>query len=213
MQQFSDDFLERWEHIIDEVNKTDIPLECIKKIVVKLNGKRQKTINLSTLKKQGLDWEEIEIIVTRILTEFGDEVEDWKFWESYWIEQFRCWGFKLENKNIGGNGPTGGYHLTEETKTKIGKSNSKPKPDGFGDMMSKQRKGNWTIPQHQIEAGILARNKPTMQYDLNGNFIKEYESSKIAAQSVGVHEVNMRLHLGGKYKTCKKFIFKYKDNG
>ena len=79
MQQFSDDFLERWEHIIDEVNKTDIPLECIKKIVVKLNGKRQKTINLGTLKKQGLDWEEIEIIVTRILTEFGDEVDNVDF--------------------------------------------------------------------------------------------------------------------------------------
>ena len=79
MQQFSDDFLERWEHIIDEVNKTDIPLECIKKIIVKLNGKRQKTINLGTLKKQGLDWEEIEIIVTRILTEFGDEVDNVDF--------------------------------------------------------------------------------------------------------------------------------------
>ena len=79
MQQFSDDFLERWEHIIDEVNKTDIPLECIKKIVVKLNGKRQKNINLRTLKKQGLDWEEIEIIVTRILTEFGDEVDNVDF--------------------------------------------------------------------------------------------------------------------------------------
>jgi hypothetical protein len=144
-----------------------------------------------------------------------DEIpsSEWKFWEKHYISLFKSWGFKLENKNIGGNGPTGGYHLTEETKTKIGKSNSKPKPDGFGDMMSKQRKGNWTIPQHQIEAGILARNKPTMQYDLNGNFIKEYESSKMAAQSVGVHEVNMRLHLGGKYKTCKKFIFKYKDNG
>jgi hypothetical protein len=79
MQQFSDDFLERWEHIIDEVNKTDIPLECIKKIIVKLNGKRQKTINLGTLKKQGLDWEEIEIVVTRILTEFGDEVDNVDF--------------------------------------------------------------------------------------------------------------------------------------
>ena len=28
-----------------------------------------------------------------------DEVEDWKFWESYWIEQFQQWGFILENKN------------------------------------------------------------------------------------------------------------------
>jgi len=38
-----------------------------------------KAINLSTLKKQGLDWEEIEIIVTRILSEFGDEVDNIDF--------------------------------------------------------------------------------------------------------------------------------------
>jgi hypothetical protein len=65
--------------LINDVNKTDVPLECIKKIVVRLDGKRQKTINLATLKKQGLDWDEIEIIVSRILSEFGDSVRDVDF--------------------------------------------------------------------------------------------------------------------------------------
>lgn len=74
--QYSESFLNQWEHIIGEVNKTDVPLECIKKIIIRLEGKRQKTINLSNLKKQGLDWEEIEIIVTRMLCEFGDQVQD-----------------------------------------------------------------------------------------------------------------------------------------
>ena len=144
-----------------------------------------------------------------------DEVPtlEWKFWEKYYISLFKSWGFSLKNKNNGGNGPTGGYFLTQETKNKIGTSNSKPKPKGFGNKLSEQRKGNWKIPKHQTEAGILAKNKVTLQYDLNGNFIKEHISSKKAAEYVGVHEVNMRLHLGGKYKTCKKFIFKYKDNG
>ena len=44
--QHSDDFLDRWERIIAEVNKTDVPLECIKKVVVKFKGGRQKTFNL-----------------------------------------------------------------------------------------------------------------------------------------------------------------------
>lgn len=79
MQQFSDDFLERWEHLINEVNKTDIPLECIKKVVVRLEGKKQKTINLATLKKQGLDWDEIETVVTRTLSGFGESVRDVEF--------------------------------------------------------------------------------------------------------------------------------------
>jgi hypothetical protein len=79
MQQFSDDFLDRWEHLINEVNKTEVPLECIKKIVIKLEGKKQRTINLKTLQKQGLDWSEIETVVTRTLSEYGDSVRDVDF--------------------------------------------------------------------------------------------------------------------------------------
>ena len=72
--QFSNEFLNKWEHIIEEVNKTEIPLECIKKVVIRLHGKKQRTINLATLKKQGLDMDELEIVLSRKLTELGDEV-------------------------------------------------------------------------------------------------------------------------------------------
>jgi len=76
---FSDEFLEQWEHIIDEVTKTEVPLECIKKVVIRLNNKRQRTINLAVLRKQGLDLEEIEIVLSRTLTELGDQVRDLDF--------------------------------------------------------------------------------------------------------------------------------------
>lgn len=74
-----DDFLDRWEKIIAEVNKTDIPLECIKKVVIKFYGGTQKTINLHTLKKQGVALEEIEAILTRTLTEMDSEIRDVDF--------------------------------------------------------------------------------------------------------------------------------------
>lgn len=77
--QFSDEFLERWEHIIDDVDITDVPLECIKKVVIKLHGKRQRTINLGMLRRQGLDFNEIETVITRTLTELGDAVHDVDF--------------------------------------------------------------------------------------------------------------------------------------
>lgn len=76
---FSDEFIQQWEHIIDEVNKTEVPLECIKKVVIRLRGKKQRTINLATLRKQGLDMDELEIVLTRTLTELGDEVKDIDF--------------------------------------------------------------------------------------------------------------------------------------
>jgi hypothetical protein len=73
MQPFNEESLERWEHLIAEVAKTDIPLECVKKIIVKLNNKRHKTINLATMKRQGMDWDEIETVVNRILSDLGQD--------------------------------------------------------------------------------------------------------------------------------------------
>lgn len=77
--QLSDEFLDKWERIIAEVNKTDVPLECIKKVVIKLTGGRQKTINLMTLRKQGLALEEIEAMLTRMLSELDPEIRDMDF--------------------------------------------------------------------------------------------------------------------------------------
>jgi cupin superfamily acireductone dioxygenase involved in methionine salvage len=77
--QLSDDFLDQWEHIIATVNKTDVPIECIKKVVVKLGGGRQKTINLHTLLKQGLELAEIETMLTRYFTEHDHEIKDVDF--------------------------------------------------------------------------------------------------------------------------------------
>ena len=77
--QHNDDFLDRWERIIADVNKTDIPLECIKKVVIKLKGGRQKTINLHTLKKQGLELEEVEAMLTRTFNDMDHEIHDVDF--------------------------------------------------------------------------------------------------------------------------------------
>ena len=56
--QLSDKFLEQWDHIISSVDKTEVPLECINKIVIRLQGGRQKTINLAKLKRDGFDLED-----------------------------------------------------------------------------------------------------------------------------------------------------------
>ena len=77
--QLSDEFIEQWDHIISGVDKTEVPLECINKIVIRLQGGRQKTINLARLKRDGFDLEEIESVLTRNLVELGDLVRDIDF--------------------------------------------------------------------------------------------------------------------------------------
>ena len=77
--QPNDDLITQWEHIIADVNKTDVPLECIKKVVIKLAGSRQKTINLHSLLRQGLQLEEIETMLTRYFQEHDHEIRDVDF--------------------------------------------------------------------------------------------------------------------------------------
>ena len=77
--QLNDDFLDKWELIVKEVNKTDVPLECIKKVVIKLAGGKQKTINVHTLTKHGLALEDIEGLLTRTFTELDHEIRDVDF--------------------------------------------------------------------------------------------------------------------------------------
>jgi|TARA_R110000868_G_scaffold56564_3_gene175096 hypothetical protein len=75
----SDDFLAAWERILADVTKTDVPLECIKKVVLKFHGGRQKTFNLASLQKQGMDIAEIETMLTRTFSEMNDEIRDVDF--------------------------------------------------------------------------------------------------------------------------------------
>jgi hypothetical protein len=77
--QLNDDFLTKWEHIVNDVNKTDVPLECIKKIVIKFKNGRQRTVNLHTLQRQGLDLEEVEKLLNRTFAEEHDNIRDVDF--------------------------------------------------------------------------------------------------------------------------------------
>ena len=65
--------------------------------------------------------------------------EDWTPLEKYWISQFKSWGFTLLNKNDGGGGSSNAI-ITDEHRIKIGKANSKPKPEGFGNHLVEMAK-------------------------------------------------------------------------
>jgi acid phosphatase class B len=70
----SPDFVKQWEHIIDDVDKQKIPVEFIKKLIIKLHGKRQQTINIKKFLDQGLAPEQIEEAVSRKLQEYDDMI-------------------------------------------------------------------------------------------------------------------------------------------
>ena len=68
------ELFEKWEHIIQDVEKSKIPVEFIKKLIVKLQGRRQRTINVRLLLEQGMEPDEIEEAISMKLEEYDDEM-------------------------------------------------------------------------------------------------------------------------------------------
>jgi hypothetical protein len=53
--------------------------------------------------------------------------------------------------------------------------------------------------------------KKVLQYTIDGEFVKEWESYKIAAKELNVHPNAISIAARGKQKTSAGFIWKYKD--
>jgi len=75
----SPEFTAKWEHILEDVEMQKIPVQFIKKLVVKLEGKKQHTINIEKFLQQGLDPEQIEEAVGRKLQELDDKIVNIEF--------------------------------------------------------------------------------------------------------------------------------------
>ena len=75
----SPDFIDKWEHILEDVEKNKIPVEFIKKLIIKLEGKKQQTINIQKLLQQGLDPDQVEDAVSRKLNELDDQIVSVEF--------------------------------------------------------------------------------------------------------------------------------------
>jgi hypothetical protein len=75
----SPDFIDKWEHILEDVEKNKIPVEFIKKLIIKLTGKKQQTINIQKLLQQGLDPDQVEDAVSRKLNELEDSIVSVEF--------------------------------------------------------------------------------------------------------------------------------------
>ena len=160
-----------------------------------------------------------------------DEKEVWKFWERHYISLFKSWGFKLENKNNGGGGPT---QYSEIFKQKM----RKPHKEGTGDKISKTLKERnhskyyteevrqkMSISQkgiakpftekhiENIKISRRAVSKKVLMYDLQDNLIKEWESKGQAAEWIK-EQTGKTSNITSQIKDCilgrQKTAFKYK---
>lgn len=126
------------------------------------------------------------------ILEIIDEVpiEEWEFWECYWISQFKTWGFDLKNMTNGGEG-TYGRIVSDKTKLK----------------MSLTKKGK--LPKNMASLHMLSIKGNVLQYNLNGKLIKEWESVNKAKNELKIKNIN--LVVNGKRDVAGGYIWRYKS--
>jgi hypothetical protein len=73
------DYIKKWEHILEDIDKVKVPVQFIRKIVVRMTGKKQHTINIQSLMKQGLDPHEVEEVISRKLNELDPLITSFEF--------------------------------------------------------------------------------------------------------------------------------------
>lgn len=106
-----------------------------------------------------------EIIYTIIDYINSDDKKDWTPIESYWIEQFKVWGFNVLNQNTGGGGPAyrtqefinnqikrqTGHKQSIETCLKRSESTKgKPKPEGFSEKLKNRKYSPETLEKMKL---------------------------------------------------------------
>jgi len=73
--RLSSEFLEQWEDLVEGVEKKDIPIECIKRVVIKLKDGKRRYFNMTALRKQGLNIHECEFALNERLKQYDPEIQ------------------------------------------------------------------------------------------------------------------------------------------
>ena len=126
-------------------------------------------------------------------------VDDWKYWEIFWIAYYKSIGADLLNYTIGGDGLTFG----NQTSFKTGHN-----PWNTGIPRSKKTKDKIRKSLTGIPTG---RVRKIIQYDLNNNIIARYNSMSDAAKLTNSQMSKISDCCNGKRKHHNKFIWNY-DN-
>lgn len=183
---------------------------------------------LSCVKKQRLLYQSLEkydfyqhnIVV---LDEFSNSYLYAQGKEMFWIKTYMCNSNKWPDQNglnltDGGSGNIGSKLSKEHKEFLASLQRGKKRSPEHIERMRQANKGNkYTLgiksTPEAIIARRIARNKmcrPVVQYNINGDFIKEFISVNEASKEIVMDKSNIYGVLCGILKSSRGFTFKYK---
>ncbi len=144
-----------------------------------------------------------------------NETENWDWFEIYWVQQFKAWGFSLTNISKGGED----NHLSKppeeviraRAEKIIGISRSEETKSKISQGLMGLKKSKETIDKIK-EAVTKKQGRPVYQCDIKTReIIQEWCSGAEAARILNIDKANLNACCKGKKKSCGGFIWKYVD--
>ena len=171
-----------------------------------LHCKGQKLL-YNSFKKYGFENHKMEIIIEGEYSDdelYGFEIYYIGFYNSY--HKLNDLGLNL---TLGGEGWRGGKH-SDATKEKISKS-KKGKPLTEAQIKQHQSMVGKKLVKDKdwIKRNSESIKKPILQYNLEGVFIREWNSAKDVEDELGFCRKNISANLRGKSQIAYGFIWRY----
>lgn len=153
------------------------------------------------------------------IIELIEVCNNWVEREQYYISLYG----NLCNHTAGGEGSLG-YKQSQEHKDKISKSlKGRRRPDDVKIQISKSHKGKIlsletkeklrqvNLNKKSTKNSRIKKGKVVLQFDLNGNFIKEWYSIGLITQELGFNKANISSCCKGRLKTAYKYKWSFKN--
>jgi group I intron endonuclease len=178
-----------------------INLEKRKKDYSRFSQTKGQPLIHNSIIKYGWENHQFEIIEECTLEQLNER-------EIYWIDRFNC---IEEGLNLKQGGEGGNHHPETILKMRNTKLNKKqPWSIPQATIMGKANKGK--IRTEEFKNNIRLNNsKPILQYDKQGNFIKEWECGFDAARFLGKQNSAISECCNGKRKIAYGYIWKFKE--
>jgi hypothetical protein len=127
-------------------------------------------------------------------------IDNWIFWETYWISQMRTWGFDLINYTNGGDGCTFGNQTSFKKGhvSWLGKNHSEESKKKIGD-------NNWMKGKPSI------KRKSIKQLTLEGELIKIWDCILDAEKGTNSSSSKIVLVCKGMRKKHNNFKWEYNN--
>lgn len=155
-----------------------------------------------------------EIIIEELDSVNFQENESWEWLEQYWISQMKIWGFNITNLTDEGDGNKNQHFSKETVQKRAEKLRGIPRDLETRRKISESHKGKILSEEtkNKVSNSIKElQGRKILQYDLDGNKIKEWDCIVDAAKQLNIDKANIGHCCSHKenHNSAGGFIWRY----